>query len=537
MVDKAEEQIPKGSPRAIDLGRMAAKGATAIFLSDITQKLISIVGSIVLIRLLVSPAVYAYIAIATTVPGLVMIGDLTGVNASLTKYLSQYKVEGDSNSIWSAFWVANSIKFGTGVAISLVAFFGASPIAALIGKQSVLPFLVAASPLPVVWTLQVSLKSTLVALDRSVAYSYLQIVNEILLTVAPVIGVLLGFGAMGAVIAMVLANYAYLIAAFVVSLSTILKETKPGARKITLFATTHKLMKFGVPIGLASGFSTFAGQVINLIIARFVSLDIYGLYSVAINASALAGYVSDAIGTMSLPVFSRIEGSREDVLRTVYKQSMKYWSLFILPVVTFFIVFARPFMILFFGPAYGEAGVLLALSSITYFTLGFYTMPTNVLTATGYTNFAGVASILNNAIGIATTALIPLVGFIGYLIGNFFTDFPVYFLVVRVAKKRVGVSTVFEGLWKIYVAAILSGIISFSLTLIHAPEIIELVLGIIALMLAYVAFLALLRAIDSSIPVHLREMLYPQTTVYKIFSPLISLLERIISIFQPSQSE
>ena len=108
-----------------------------------------------------SPAIYAPIAAATTLPGLVMLGDLTGVNSALTRTLALSKREGNSEAIWSSYWVANIVKFATGGILSLVAFFIALPIAMLLGKQSIEGYLLIASSLPMVWTVQVNIKSDL----------------------------------------------------------------------------------------------------------------------------------------------------------------------------------------------------------------------------------------------------------------------------------------------------------------------------------------------------------------------------------------
>src|SRR5579875_492632 len=162
--DKSSDDQPSSSSRSLDLGKATAEGATALFFSKFAQQIVGVIGGIVLIRLLISPSIYAYISLAITVPGLVMLGNLTGVNTGLTKYLSFYKMEKDSNSIWSSFWSAIIVKVATGIVLSLMAYFAAGPISALIGKPQVDPYFKLASPLPFVWTMQISMKSTLISL-------------------------------------------------------------------------------------------------------------------------------------------------------------------------------------------------------------------------------------------------------------------------------------------------------------------------------------------------------------------------------------
>ena len=49
-------------------------------------------------------------------------------------------------------------------------------------------------------------------------------------------------------------------------------NTDRRARKITYGATAKKLVRFGLPLGLSNSLSTFVGQIVNLIILRFVQL-------------------------------------------------------------------------------------------------------------------------------------------------------------------------------------------------------------------------------------------------------------------------
>jgi len=130
-------ESPEGSDtskRSLEFGKMTAEGTTALLFGEIASKLVGVIGSIFLIRLLVGPSIYAPIAAATTLPGLVMLGDLTGVNAALSRTLAFSQREGDSETIWSSYWVANIVKFATGAVLSLVAYFIAQPVAVLLGK-------------------------------------------------------------------------------------------------------------------------------------------------------------------------------------------------------------------------------------------------------------------------------------------------------------------------------------------------------------------------------------------------------------------
>jgi O-antigen/teichoic acid export membrane protein len=525
------------SKRSLEYGKMTAEGVTALLFGELASKLVGIVGSIVLIRLLVSPAIYAPIAAATTLPGLAMLGDITGVNSALTRTLAISKREGDSETIWSSYWVGNLVKLATGLVLSVLAYLIAQPVAVLLGKQGIESYLRVASPLPLVWTLQVNYRSTLISLGRPRAFSWLQIVNEALLSFAPIPAVLLGFGAMGALIAMVFANFAYLAIGFVVSTSAVLANTDPHRRKITYGTTAKKLVGFGLPLGLSGSFSSFIGQVVNLIILRFVSLFVYGLYSVALSAEALMNSINDPLNFMVSPIYSRIKGLQEvEILQTVYRQSVRYSTMIMLPFVVFFIVFAGPFMTLFFGSEYASGGIYLTVLSLSWLTIGMG-WPANLLTSQGYSRFTGAMGLLSSAIGAAIAiATMPTLGLLGYLVISNFGFVPTYILLFRRAKSDLNVSPPYSYVKHFYGAALLSGVISVGLLIANFGPLIEVVAGAFVATISFIVFSALLRGLTPVDATRLGEMISTQPKVSRISKPLISLLSKIIRFLQPQKA-
>lgn len=533
-------ESPEGSDtsrRSLELGKMTAEGATALLFGEIASKLVGVIGSIFLIRLLVSPTIYAPIAAATTLPGLVMLADITGVNAALTRTLAFSKREGDSEAIWSSYWVANIVKLVTGAGLSLLAYFIAHPVAALLGKQSVEAYLRVASPLPLVWTVQVNIKSTLISLGRARAYAWLYIVNEALLSFAPIPAVLLGFGAMGALVAMVLANFAYLAIGLAVSTAVVLANTDRQSRRITYSMTASRLVRFGIPLGLSGSFSNFVGQIINLVILRFVSLYVYGLYSVASSASALMSSINDPLSSMTFPIYSRIKGLQEvEILQTVYRQSVRYSTMIMLPFALFFVVYGRPFMTLFFGSTYASGGIYLTVLSLTWLTIGLG-WPSNMLPSQGYSRYTGLMGIMSSAIGaVVAIATVPTLGLLVYILISNLDGLPSYILLVRKAKSELSISPPYSYVKPFYGAALLSGIVSLGLLIANLDPLTEVVAGAFVVTISFIVFSALLRGLKPVDATRLGEMISTQPKVSKLAKPFISLLAKVIRSVQPGQT-
>jgi len=525
---ESEDEILK---RGLTLGKVAAEGAVALLSTKLASRAIALVCTIVLIRLIHTPDNYALLGIATTVPGLVMVGDLSGVNASLTRYLSEYKAKGNKAGIWSAYWTAMSVKVLTGVVLSLVAFVLADPIAVLIGKPVVAPYLRVASPLPLVWTTQVMFKSTLLSLDRSRTYAVLQFLNEVLLSFSPIVAVLLGFGVLGAVIAMVLGNYLYFLIGIGFCTSAVIRESKGASRIFRYFDVLKGLVKFGFALGFSNSISSSAGQVVNLIVARFVNLNLYGLYSVAQSASAVVGYVDYPISTIDFTIFSRLQGLGDRaLLQKVYRQVVRYDSAFVLPAALFVLIFAQPLVVLLFGSVYASAGILVSLLMIAWFTYATgSSMTSDLVSSQGYTAIVGVLTIVNSAIMIIVAAVIlPTIGLQGYIVATAFMILPCFVILLRKMNSSLQIHAPFAELRPLFYALPLSGAVLLPIRLLNLSAPVELILGAAATCVSYPVFLAFLAGLNLSDTKHMRAMLSAQPAVAKLMEPIVRLLERLL---------
>lgn len=517
--------------RGLTLGKVAAEGAVALLSTKLASRAIAILSTIVLIRLLQTPAQYALVGIATTVPGLVMLGDLSGVTSSLTRYLSEYKAKGNSAGVWSCYWTAMSVKILTGAVLSLVAFLLADPIAVLVGKAVVAPYLRIASPLPLVWTTQTAFKSVLLSLDRTRVYAVLQFLNEVLLSFTPIVAVLLGFGVRGAVIAMVGANYLYFLIGLGLCTSAAVRESKGGSRAFKYFEELRRILRFGFALGVSNSVASSAGQVVNLIVARFVDLGLYGLYSVAQSASALVGYIDYPISTIDFTIFARLQGLGDrTLLQKVYRQMVRYDSAFVLPAALFVGMFAEPLVVLLFGSAYSGAGILVSLLMISWFVYALGgSMTTDLVSSQGHTAVVGIITIVNSLFGIVVALVtIPLIGLQGYLVASALMVLPGYVVLIRKMESWLQIHPPFSELKPLFYALPLSGVLSLPILLLHLAAPVELILGVVVICISYPVFLALFRGVNLSDISHLRAMLSAQPVVARLMEPLVKMLERTV---------
>ncbi len=515
--------------KALGLGKTATGGILAVFSSRIASKLVSLVGSVILVRLLISPANFGILSVATVLPGLTMLGDVTGAYSALQKDVAAFKAGGDSARAWSSFWTVLLVKGVTGACLSVLAFLLSFPVAELLGKPNVAPFFQIGSILPLVWVLQNSGK-VLIAMDKSRYYALLDILDEILLSACPIIPVLMGFGIYGAMVGLVMGNVLFLIATLSVLVREMSHLIPHDKRSIQFRLTFIRVTKWGLPLGISNSFGSFTGQLINLIVARFVSLGIYGLYSVASSAVSFVGYVDDAIGSVAYPTFSKLEIKNEPAtLQVIFRYAVKFSTIAVIPMALFASIFAKPIIVFLFGAQYTSAGPYLTILSLAFLAYGLGSgLISDMLQSQGYTKFLGGLAIMYTSIQVVVAAfVIPTFGFIPYLLANLFVFVPTFIIKVRKARKTLGIFPPLKAVFPVYVSAAVSAIPSILLQLLYLPEVPKIILGAFILLTIYFVTLVMLGGISTGDIQLAKSILASQPIIGKPVNAFLMILDRL----------
>ncbi|MGA2665385.1 MAG: hypothetical protein ABSF83_10615, partial [Nitrososphaerales archaeon] len=232
-------------------------------------------------------------------------------------------------------------------------------------------------------------------------------------------------------------------------------------------------------------------------------------------------------------IYSRIKGSQEvDILRTVYRQSVRYSTMILLPFALFLIIYGQPFMILFFGSAYSGGGIYLTAMALGTLVVGMG-WTGNVLSSQGDSRYTGLMGILTSVVAAAIAiATVPTLGLLAYVLAGNLAVMPAYVLLVRRARSDLGISPPYSYVAPFYGALLLSGLVSAGLLVANLAPVIEVVGGAFVVAISFVVFCVVLRALTPVDAIRLREMLSTQRVVSKLAGPLISLLGRIIRFVQ-----
>ena len=136
-------------------------------------------------------------------------------------------------------------------------------------------------------------------------------------------------------------------------------------------------------------FNSFLAQFYNVIIAVFSSNYLVGNYAVATEFYNSVDIFSSPITTMLFPAFSKLDANKDrDTIKIVFKSSIKYASLLVIPPTVAVMALAVPTVFALFGERYADAPLFLALLALNYILTAFGQLSTlNLISGKGKQGF------------------------------------------------------------------------------------------------------------------------------------------------------
>jgi len=151
-----------------------------------------------------------------------------------------------------------------------------------------------------------------------------------------------GFGVSGAVIGHVLSYLVAACAGYLLSVSSSKREEwiEDPAR---FFDNLTIMLAYGLPLFLGSFVAGLTGSFRGFLMSWFVSDEVIGNYGVASRFMSLIGLVTGSIGVTLFPAFSKFSYTVEpEKTREAFRGSVRYSSMFILPLTFLLGVVAKP---------------------------------------------------------------------------------------------------------------------------------------------------------------------------------------------------
>ncbi len=516
------------------MARVSAKGGFHVLWGLVASTVISAVGTIIIANLL-GPANYGLYTIALAAPNLIAAFRDWGITTALVKYSAQYNSENDVAKIRSVFVSALVFEIILGLSLSILSFALSGFLATTLNRPSITSLIQIASFFILANALVTVATSAFTGMETMHLNSIMLIIQSLVKTGVIVALVLLGFGALGAVTGFTISVLVAGITGVVLTWTIYKSLPKPVISKLEIMTSTKTLLKYGFPVSIGSILAGFLTQFYTYIMAIFVTNNaIIGNYNVAQNFVVLITFFAIPVTTMMFPAFSKLNPKKDnELLKNVFQYSVKYAAIVVVPVTAMIIALAQPAIGTIFQNKYSEAPLFLALLSITYLysALGNLSI-SNLIIAQGYTKYNLKLTILTVTIGFPLSfVLISQFGVLGLIIHSLIVGFPSLILSLRFIKSHFGVSVDWVSSTKILLSSIATGILTYViLSQLAFSNLLQLIIGVFVFSAIFIVVAILTKTINRVDVNNLREIINGLGAIRKIFSPLLTLVEKLMDL-------
>jgi O-antigen/teichoic acid export membrane protein len=238
---------------------------------------------------------------------------------------------------------------------------------------------------------------------------------------------------------------------------------------------------------------------------------------------------------MVFPAFSKLHPIKDkDALRSVFQFSVKYASLFVVPMTTLVMCLAVPAVSTLFGGTYSAAPLFLALLAFQYLFTTFGSLSIGgLLSGQGNTSFILKMAILTICVGFPVGYVgIIYFGVLGLIVTSLIAGLPSLIWGLLFVRKTYGVSVDWLSSTKIIVASSIAASVTFgAISIFNFSSLVELVLGAVIFMIVLVPSVLLVRSISRNDITNLRGMVGGLGAVGRLFSRVLGILEKIMDFF------
>ena len=306
------------------------------------------------------------------------------------------------------------------------------------------------------------------------------------------------------------------------------------AKPLKVWETMKFMFRYALPLSFSSIFNSFFIQFYNVLIAIYASNFLVGNYAVANNFAVLLTFFATPITTMLFPAFSKLDADKDkETLKIVFKSSIKYSSLLVVPPTVAVIALANPVVSALFGAKYASAPLFLALLAVNYLLTAFGQLSTlNLISGQGKTRFYLQLALINTVTGIALAVLlVPTLGVVGLIITTIFDGVPALVISLHWIKKHYNASVDWISSAKILVSSAASGGIAYlAVSFVNLSSWPKLIIGLIVFSAAFLLTVIATRALKKTDIDNLRLMTSEFGPLSKAINKILNAVETMVNL-------
>lgn len=520
------------------MGRTSAAGGFQLLIGVVASNVIMAVGTIVLARLL-SPAEYGLYSVALIPSLMINLFRDWGVNSAITKYVAHSKASENEESVRRVVAAGLTFEILTGLVLSLLMVLLADFLGStILHRPEISPLLSIVSITIFSGSLLTAAQSSFIGLERMGLNSLTLIISAIVKTVLSPLLVILGFGVLGPVLGYTLSFLVTGLLGLTMIYFLLFRNLKRTRNNRTELRNTLRIMlRYGVPLSIASILTGLLGQFYSFMMAIYVGDVMIGNLHVAANFAVLLTFLTIPISTVLFPAFSKLDSQNDQhLLRTIFMSSVKYTAMLLIPATAAVMVLSKPMINTLFGEQWIYAPLFLTLYVLSNVTYGIGSLSVaGLLRGLGETRMQMTLDFLTTMIGIPIAfLLIPSLGMVGVIIGPIIAAVPSTFLGLRWVWRRYKATSDWGSLAKIFTASTLAGGLTYlPLNFLELAAPLKLVFGGALFLSLYVIIASFVGAITKSDIGNLRSILSDLGFLTAITSPPLKVVEKVVGRIRP----
>lgn len=519
------------------LGRRSARTFSVLTIGRIISLIIGI-ASIVIIARLLGPIAYGIFTLAYAFFLLVSATSNFGFGIYLTKHLSEAEDKRDREAFARALGAGYFSIIIVGLLLTAIGIGISGYVASIFQAQGITPLImVLASSIIFFAMLYGTSDYALIGVGENGVAMGLEIFENVVLLVASLILIWMGWGPSGAIAGILISYIAgagvgtYLIFRFAHKTM----RTKINWPKLNEIKSAFK---FSVPIAAYNFLNNGVTNFGTLFLGFFASAYILGNYGIASRASTILNlfYTTTAVTLLPTLTIAISRGGKKmnaQKIGIVYNKVLVYSLIASLPIIAYIGVFSAPLVYLLISHSFGSAPLYLSLMAFgTMIGLaGIYAM--NLFVARGKTSKLltyGVFCFFAQLITLFV--FVPTIGAVGAIVSLFFIDsISCSYFFLRGTRIVLGIKTNYNKLLRAFASNLLL-ILAFALGLLSTSFAVQLVYGVVALFITYPFFLVLLRVIEKEDVGIMHEASEKLPSLRFLFTPVLSYFQTLIRCVQ-----
>jgi len=518
--------------KALEMGKKSATGSFQLLIGVATSTIIMAVGTIILARLMTTDE-YGLYGIAMIPSTMISLFRDWGINSAMTKYVASFRVSHRDEEMHDVIVAGLIFEVATGLVLSFLSLFLAGFIASAIFNRPASAAYIAIFSVSIIsGSLLTASQSGFIGFERMELNSFTLICQSMVKTAVGPVLVFLGYSVLGAVIGY---NLSF-VAAGIIGLATFhFILFKPLRRKATrnsnISKTLRTMLRYGVPLSISSILGGILGQFFAFMIVPLTSNTMFGNYATALNFSVLLTFFTIPISTVLFPAFAKLDPQKEhELVKTVFASSIKYTSILLVPATMAVMALSGPMIGALYGEKYVYGPFFLTINVIgNLFALAGSLSSGGFLYGLGETKIPMKQSILTVAVGLPLGfLLIPTIGIPGLITASIIAGLPSMFWGLNWIWKHYRAKADFQSSAKILAASTIAALTAYlSTVLLSTTNWIELIIGLIIFLTAYVLSAPIIGAVSQTDIITLRTMFSGLGFISKLINVPLTIAERI----------